>query len=258
MVTELVNKLGSLMTSQSRIVAACHEFYSKLYSQRRGSPSISASHAWAFDNMASRITPSMARTLAEPLSLKELTSALKQIAPSKFTRTYGVVTELYKTLWPVIGSEYCDMLQTAVSHNALPIGVTEGFIILYKGGPCSFLNNWSPITLLNVSYKLFAKALHVRLQPILMEVISYDQSTFLSMCFILDNIFLTYKTIHYAKQSRQLLLFLKLDFSNAYDKVNLAFFLQLLDALDSQSISWPWCSCFSGMLLPRSALMVNP
>jgi hypothetical protein len=57
--------------------------------------------------------------------------------------------------------------------------------------------------LLNVSYKLFAKALQIRLQPILMEIISCNQSAFLSMRFILDNIFLTYETITYAKQTSQ-------------------------------------------------------
>jgi hypothetical protein len=51
------------------------------------------------------------------------------------------------------------------------------------------------------------------------------------MRFILDNIFLTYETIHYAKQSKQPLLFLKLDFSKAYDKVDLGFLCQALDRM---------------------------
>lgn len=45
--------------------------------------------------------------------------------------------------------------------------------------------------LLNVAYNFFAKAL----QPILMEIISYDQSAFLTMRFIFDNVLLTYKMI---------------------------------------------------------------
>jgi hypothetical protein len=54
-----------------------------------------------------------------------------------------------------------------------------------------------------------------------MEVISTDQSTFLPVQFILDNIFLTHETIHHAKQSVQFLIFMKLDFSQAYDKIDL-------------------------------------
>lgn len=42
----------------------------------------------------------------------------------------------------------------------------------HKGGQRSALTNWRPITLLNVGYKIFAKALQLRLQPILMDIIS--------------------------------------------------------------------------------------
>jgi hypothetical protein len=51
------------------------------------------------------------------------------------------------------------------------------------------------------------------------------------MRFILNNIFFTYETIYYAKQSRQPLLFLKLDFSKAYDKVDLGFLFQALERM---------------------------
>lgn len=42
------------------------------------------------------------------------------------------------------------------------------------------------------------------------------------MRYILDNIFLTHETIDFAKNSGHSLLFLKLDFSKAYDKVELS------------------------------------
>jgi hypothetical protein len=64
-----------------------------------------------------------------------------------------------------------------------------------------------------------------------MEVISPDQSAFLPMRFILDNIYLTHETIAYAKQTHQPLLFLKLDFSKAYDKVDLVFLFSALTRL---------------------------
>jgi hypothetical protein len=50
------------------------------------------------------------------------------------------------------------MLQALYERGALPPGVIEGLIVLlHKGSECNSLNNWRPIILLNVSYKLFAK-----------------------------------------------------------------------------------------------------
>jgi hypothetical protein len=80
--------------------------------------------------------------------------------------------------------------------------MTQGLIaLLHKGGDRLKLTNWHPITLLNISYKILAKALQLRLQPVLMDIISFDQSAFLPMRFILDNILLTSETM--AWQNKQ-------------------------------------------------------
>lgn len=73
-----------------------------------------------------------------------------------------------------------------------------------------------PITL-NVTNKLFVKMLQLHQQPILMEVISADQSAFLPLYYILDNIILTHETKDWTAHSNQYQYFLKLDFSKAYD-----------------------------------------
>ena len=73
--------------------------------------------------------------------------------------------------------------------------------------------------MLTNSYKIFAKALQLRLQSIMRYVISPEQTTFLPLRFILDNIVLTQETLYWAKASKQPTVFLKLDLSKAYHKV---------------------------------------
>ena len=88
------------------------------------------------------------------------------------------------------------MITHVVRRQELPLGVTQGVIsTLHKKKSKSHLTNWSPITLLNVAYILFAKALQKRLQPILMEIIDFDLFAFFPMRFILDNILLTHETM---------------------------------------------------------------
>jgi hypothetical protein len=64
-----------------------------------------------------------------------------------------------------------------------------------------------------------------------MEVINHDQSAFLPMRFILNNIFFTHEIIQWAKKSKQSLIFLKLDFSTAYNKVEWTFLFDCMQKL---------------------------
>jgi len=99
--------------------------------------------------------------------------------------------------------------------------MTSGLIaLIFKAGDRASLSNWRPITLLNALYKIVAKALQIRLQLLLQEVINPEQSAFLPSRHILGNILLQYKTVEWAKTSNQDLIFLKLDFTKAYDVVS--------------------------------------
>jgi hypothetical protein len=64
-----------------------------------------------------------------------------------------------------------------------------------------------------------------------MEIISPDQSAFLPLRLILDNILLTHETLEWAEHTNQLLVILKLDFSKAYNMVNLNFLFQAMNKL---------------------------
>ena len=101
-------------------------------------------------------------------------------------------------------------------------------VLLHKGGHRQALTNWPLITLLNMGYKIYAKALQLRMQPALMDIISHDQLAFLPMRFILDNLLLTQETIAWAEKSNQDLLFLKLDLSKAYDMVEWGSLFQIM------------------------------
>jgi len=107
--------------------------------------------------------------------------------------------------------------------------MTSGVItIIFKEGERANLSNWRPITLLNVSYKILAKTLQLRLQGILQDVISPDQSAFLPLRYILDNVLLQYETVEWAKESQQDLIFLKLDFTKAFDTVSWDFLFSVM------------------------------
>jgi len=119
------------------------------------------------------LTPHMVQQLATLLYKLEIHQAHLQMANGKSTRPNGILTEFLKCFWNLINDAFFDMIQSSISQGSLPIGMTLGTITLFfKAGDRANLANWRPITLLNASYKIEAKALQIRLQHLLHDVIN--------------------------------------------------------------------------------------
>ena len=84
------------------------------------------------------------------------------------------------------------------------------------------MNHFRPISLCNVIFKIVSKVLANRLKLILGSIIFECQSAFVANRIIIDNILISFETLHYMKTKRQgktTHMALKLDMSKAYDRV---------------------------------------
>jgi hypothetical protein len=71
----------------------------------------------------------MCSKLEQLLTLAEVTKALGEMVNGKLPSLDGMITELFKALWPTIGEEYLRMLQDSIARGSLLLGVTEGLIV---------------------------------------------------------------------------------------------------------------------------------
>ena len=73
--------------------------------------------------------------LKRPVTLKELTDMFFAMASNKSPSIDGVTTEFFKTLWPVIGSDFLNIIQESIIRGSLPQSVIASLIaLLHKGG----------------------------------------------------------------------------------------------------------------------------
>lgn len=86
----------------------------------------------------------------------------------------------------------CDTLDKGEFHHWMTKRLVS---LIPKDGDLNDLEFWRHITLLTVAYNFLPKAMQFRLHISFMEVVSLEQSIFLPLQFILDNIVMVQRCI---------------------------------------------------------------
>ena len=90
------------------------------------------------------------------------------------------------------------------------------------------IQQYRPICLLNVSFKIFTKVATVRFNSVVDHIISHTQTTFMQGRNILEGIVILHETVMSCTGKNKVGVILKIDFEKAYDKVRWDFLLQTL------------------------------
>ncbi|GMQ06217.1 hypothetical protein CsSME_00050882 [Camellia sinensis var. sinensis] len=93
------------------------------------------------------------------------------------------------------------------------------------------INDYRPISLCNVVYKIIAKVLANRLRRVLSCMISSSQNAFVPGRIITDNILLAHEMFHLIKtrkKEHKSVFAVKLDMNKAYDRVRWDFLLMVI------------------------------
>ena len=126
------------------------------------------------------MTENERQKLDDSIQKCELEKALKNMANNKSPGQDGLITEFYKQYWDVIGDDFTKLVQEIYDTGQLSNSQRKGVItLLYKQGEREAIENWRPITLLNIDYKIIAKTLAERLKEVLPNLIHPDQKGFI-------------------------------------------------------------------------------
>jgi hypothetical protein len=153
--------------------------------------------------------------------IKEVREAIFQMKHNKAPGPDGFPAEFFQVFWSLIKDDLMAMFRDFHAGDLPLFCLNFGIITLItKEKEVRRIQQYRPICMLNVSFKIFTKVMAHRLTSIACRITKPSRSAFLPGRYILEGVVVLHETIHELKRKKQSGLILKLDFERAYDKVN--------------------------------------
>lgn len=167
---------------------------------------------------------------------KEIKEATFAIHPDKAPGPDGFSASFFQANWEITGPTIIQEIQQFFSTGNLTKSVNHTYVrLIPKNLEARRAEDFRPIALCNIYYKIISKLLSLRLKKVLSSIISENQSAFIPGISITDNVLITHEVLQYLKTSttaKQCSMAVKTDMSKAYDILKWSFIQQVLKRLD--------------------------
>jgi hypothetical protein len=194
--------------------------------------------------------------LTAEYSEEEVRKAIFQIEHNKTPGPDGFPADFYQTFWDTIKGDLLDLFSCLHAGQLELFCLNFGEIILLpKVNKAERIQQYRPVCLLNVSFKIFTKVATLRLNTVADHVVRSSQTALMQERNILDGVVTLHETVHELHSKKLNRVILKLDFKKAYDKAKWSFLHQ---TLRMKGFSDEWCFWINSFVFGGSvAIKVN-
>jgi len=222
-ISKLITRLevdGDIIENPSEILDKQRSYYKDLYSSKMKQNKGNELEYFLDDSWIKKITEEQKQKCEGLITEQEVKVVIRNMKNNKTPGTDGIPAEFYKIFWKQIGPFMVKSLNYSFKAGQLSITQKQGIIIcIPKTENRNTLNNWRPITLLNVDYKVLSGVLSYRMREILKDIIGQQQKGFLRGRYIGESTRLVYDIMHFLERKHQKGLIMLIDFQKAFDSL---------------------------------------
>ena len=157
------------------------------------------------------------------ITTKEMSEALIGLNNKSAPGSDGLTADSYKVFWKSLKMPLYDSFTQSIEQGQLSTSQRRGIItLIHKGKDPARenINNWRPITVTNVDYKILTKLLARRLQGVMKKIVHENQSGFIKGRNITTHIRLLDDLIKYADNEQLGGIVVSLDYKKAFDTID--------------------------------------
>ena len=178
---------GSITTDPFDILSEQQRFYQGLYASINKNVDATAKiESFLGDSNIPKLSEEQKLSCEGKITPEECALLLETFQNDKTLGNDGIPIEFYRKFWHLISEPFTKCANECFEKGEMSRSQKQALITLLekKGKDRSFLENWRPISLVNVDAKVMSKVIATRLKNVLPQIIHHNQTGFVKDRYI--------------------------------------------------------------------------
>ena len=229
---------GVITTEPFEILDEQKRFYQNLYKSARGNedqgglnPNLSS----FFGNLnLPQLSEAQKMSCEGNISVEECYKVLDTFQNNKTPGNDGIPIEFYRKFWPIISGSFLKCVNVTFVKKEMSRSQKQAIITIIetKGKDRSLLENWRPISLVNVDTKIISKVITTRIKKVLPHIIHHNQSGYVEDRYIGESVRSIFDIMEFTVNENIPGLSIFVDFQKAFDSLERDFLVSCLETFN--------------------------
>ena len=245
---KIINTNDSEITDEKMILKEINNFYSNLYLKKSRK-----SEDECLQYLASISTPQLSSTDREAcegkITMQNCWEALMSMKDGKSPGNDGLTKEFFVCFFGEVAPLLIQSPNYSFTVGELSTLQKQAVITLIekKGRDKRLVQNWRPISLMNVDTKIASEVIALRMKKVLPKIINYDQTAYVKNRYIGESIRVIDDILYHAEQENLDGILFAADMEKAFDSLEHNFIFLTLTKFGFGQEFIQWVRTFCGM-----------
>ena len=240
-------KNQTITRNQEEILQEVKDYYEELFKSRENTLIGCNFKTLLKGQNIKKITATEAKQIEGYLTVQELTEALKNTKNNKTPGLDGFPAEFFKVFWNNLKICVAKAINTSFDKGLMSTSLRQCLITCLpkQGKKRENIENWRPLSMLSVVYKLCSAAIANRIKPLLTKIIDQAQCGFVQGRYIGECTRLVYDILNQTEKLQIPGMLVLIDFRKAFDSISWSFIYNTMSFLGFSQNFLKWLKLFN-------------
>ena len=226
---------GSITTDPFNILSEQQCFYQGLYTSINKNVDATAKiESFLGDLNIPKLSEEQRLLCEGEINSGECALVLESFQNNKSPGNDGIPIEFYRKFWQLLSEPFTKCANECFEKGEMSRSQKQAVITLIekKGKDRSLLENWRPISLVNVDAKIMSKVIATRLKSVLPQIIHHNQTGFVKDRYIGETVRSIFDTMDFTAGENFPGLMIFIDFQKAFDTIEWCYLQRCLESFN--------------------------